>query len=77
MTTYTSNMSETTSFILKCVSGIRPRDRERRFLQRYGWTAYETIDRNGGRVWLWSHSRYRCSYYRNQAFVKELARQAR
>ena len=55
----------------------RIRDIERRFLQSFGWTAYEAFDRNGGQVWLWSNTRYKRSYYRGQAFAREFARQAR
>jgi hypothetical protein len=55
----------------------RLRDLERRFIQRYGWGAYQVTDANGGKVWLWSHPRYSRSYYRGQAFMKELARQTR
>lgn len=77
MTTHTYNTSQPVSFTLDLMSEARPRDRERRFLQRYGWIAYQATDRNGGRVWLWSHRRYRCSYYRGQAFAMQRRWQSR
>jgi len=63
--------------VLGKLESPRVRDLERRFIQRFGWTAMRTIDRQGRLVWRWTHDRLNRDYQRGQAFAKEFARQAR